>query len=270
MATLFIGCSHTCGYQYLNKKASLWNENCYPLIYSKNTDSEVVVYAETGVGNYSYPNYVQSVLQRHKIDKIVIQSTYWNRYPIACSQSLDHNFDRYTIDCFIGNPIHKDNATLYSDCWINDGILKLNSKHLNFQKFKGFNLSIVDDNPENLNDVLAEIESESYSYTKLWFETQTYIQYERYIRDLLIIDRLCEKNNIPCYLWRINDRMDMPDRFDLYGEFTNIKIEKESAETWIKNKFNIDIRDKTMDGEHYDKTVHELIANNFLKEKLGI
>lgn len=273
MAILFVGCSHSSGYQTdVNEKVSLWNSNCYPQIYSQLFDKEVVIYAEAGVGNYMYPNWVKNVLDRHDIEKVVIQSTYWNRYHLMINQNLDYGFGVHTSDYFIDESEPRDEKIIrYTDFFIRENTLQFYTKMDMFQQFRGIDIAVNDGKSNrNIRDVLGELRDNDYSYTKTWFELITPLAYTGFIKDFMIIDRLCEKANIPCYVWRINDRIEMPEQLDFYMPFTNTIFEHQSAEEWIEDRYDLDISKETIDGEHYNDKVHEIIAKDYLVDKFNL
>ena len=77
------------------------------------------------------------------------------------------------------------------------------TRHENYEEFKGF----------AFNDMKVGHDfkpfHEKYSYTKLWHELVTPLQYKDYCIDLLAIDTMCKERDIKWYLWTINNRVFM-------------------------------------------------------------
>lgn len=268
MKDLFIGDSHSIGYSATDEKIIEWDDNNYAEIWHKNTNIPVIICASPGVGNYKYAEWVKCLVDKHPdISRIFLQSTYWNRFRICANQNLDFGFADYTLDSLLG-PAEVDpklpgeNILRYSDLKIKDKFVEMQLKpaiHI-YERFKGFRIDTkLEENPSDI-----EALKEEYMYTKVWYELQTQLQYIQYCKDMFIIDKICKEHNIQCFLWRINDRCHFPESFDMFGSLDTIKIVVKSAENYITEKFDIDAKSQTIDYEHYNKTIHTLIAENFI------
>ena len=92
------------------------------------------------------------------------------------------------------------------------------------------------------------------------------MQYKDYCLDLLAIDTMCARRNIKWYPLSINNRVFVPDNVHLYGEWLVGKRATSSAEGYLQlsKAINIETDEHRIDGEHYTKQIHELIAKDYL------
>ena len=130
----------------------------------------------------------------------------------------------------------------------------------NYEEFKGF---FFDD-----MKIQADFKPfhEKYIYTKLWHELVTPLQYKDYCLDLLAIDTMCARRDIKWYQWTINNRVFVPDNVELYGDWQAGTKASSSAEGYLQlaKAINIETDEHRVDGEHYTKNIHELIAKDYL------
>ena len=130
----------------------------------------------------------------------------------------------------------------------------------NYEEFKGF---FFDD-----MKIQADFKPfhEKYIYTKLWHELVTPLQYKDYCLDLLAIDTMCARRDIKWYQWTINNRVFVPDNVELYGDWQAGTKAPSSAEGYLQlaKAINIETDEYRVDGEHYTKHIHELIAKDYL------
>jgi hypothetical protein len=104
---------------------------------------------------------------------------------------------------------------------------------------------------------------EKYTYTKLWHELATHIQYREYCLNLFAIDNMLSKRKIKWFLWTSNNRMFVPKNLNYYGKLENVTRADLSAEEWFKRNKNLEIEKLTIDGEHYPKEIHDMIAKEY-------
>lgn len=264
--TLFIGDSHTTGYYEENNDLLFWQDNNYAEIYSKINDKPVVIYAQPGGCNKKYPTWLRAMFEHYNdIDEVFIQSTYWNRYLLACSRHLDVG-DGIKANHFSKGPnmppAPQDAPTIerWSDHRITENYVEMVEQCRTelFEQFKGFDYdernTTADWGPFN----------EKYAYTKLWHESATHLQYRDYCGDLFIIDNLCREYDVKWYLWSINNRVFMPEKYEFFGPLKNCTRCDISAEGFIKANHGYNIEDRTSDGEHYLYNTHEIIAKEYI------
>lgn len=263
--TLFLGCSHTIGYNAtVTDKTNIWLENNYAEIYSKIFDKEVIVMALAGASNRLFPKFLAYALQNfNDIEEVYIQSTYWNRFPIAINPSLDEK-TILPIDFFIRKQ-DSNNKKIFRfsiDIRHEKGYMENYSKPLppdwtNFPYIKYTQPWVAE----------PDTRRSSFLYFRMWHHSNTHLEQEDYFSYIALCDMLCTYNNIPLYVWNINNRCFIPKETKNF--YTNLKSTKFStidAENFLKlKKIKID----TTDGEHYTTDVHKAIAQYyipFLKE----
>jgi hypothetical protein len=266
--TAFLGDSHTTGYVCIDEKVQQWQDNNYADVYSMHFNKDVVVYALPGASNQKYPIWLKSIIDRHNVDHVFIQSTYWNRWLMAASRTLEYG-DGTKSDLFLDDRYvcpRNPRIKYYTDWKHTDDHVELVEqcrKEL-FEQFKGLTYD-----PHDISPDWAPFH-EKYPYTRLYHESLTHLQYREYLSNLYIINTLCKEHNIQCHLWRINDRVYMPEEFNLYGDLTNINIVKQSAKNWVLEHKDLNIEDDTIDGEHYPKHIHEIIGKEYIPYIQGL
>lgn len=263
--TLFLGDSHAAGY-WIEKDTKIvhqWEFN-YGDEYSIAFDKDVLVYALPGACNKKYPIWLKSMLDRHSdIDEIFVQSTYWNRWLMGASRSLEYG-DSTKSDLFLDDRYvcpNNHRIKYYTDWKATDEFVEIveQCRAELFEQFKGLHYN-------DTSNISADWPPfhEKYPYTRLYHEALTHLQYREYLGDLYIINALCKERNIKWHLWTINNRVYFPSVFNLFGPLTECVISKKSAEQFLKENFNINIESNTIDGEHYPKETHELIAKEYI------
>ena len=103
---LFIGDSHTCGYDSIPGKIgpgsfSYWNDNNYAELYNTVADKPVAVYAMAGVNNRVYTDWLTTMFQRYSdIDEVFLCMAPFNRFVLAFDHELSDNVidvDHFTL-----------------------------------------------------------------------------------------------------------------------------------------------------------------------------
>ena len=266
--TLFLGDSHSHGYFEMGGKVNAWESNNYAEIYALENNKQTVIYSMPGGCNRKYPAWLRTMLDRYNdIDEVFVQSTYWNRYLLSCSKNLGVG-EETTSSLYLDEDQPKDNLIeRYTDHRITENYIEMveQTRHENYEEFKGF----------AFNDMKVGHDfkpfHEKYSYTKLWHELVTPLQYKDYCIDLLAIDTMCKERDIKWYLWTINNRVFVPENIDYFGKLSCIRAET-SAEVFLKEHCDMDIEtDKyRLDGEHYIKEVHSKIAKEYFGYLKGV
>jgi hypothetical protein len=255
--TLFLGDSHSAGYVLRNDTAEYWTDNNYAEIYSANNNASSVIYALPGGSNKKYPVWVSYLLDHYTADKIFIQSTYWNRSVVAASPDYG---ERLKKDQFVKRfeDGHNGKIHRYTDMFFNDDHFELmfGTYHNIWTDFEGFRFDFDDPHAHEF------IFEKSYKYTKMWHEELTHLQLRQYLSDLIVIDHML--TDIPVYVWNINNRVHMPTNINLFGKFKNIKFAPMSAEEFLLKTEKMKIEKMQIDGEHYNKEVHQAIAEKYL------
>ena len=108
--TLFLGDSHTVGYQTIEGKVgpgsySFWNDNNYCEQYSNLHKKPVVIYAQPGAVNSLYTNWLKTSFEKHPdIDEVYICLAPLNRMVLSFDPDLKQEAD--PVDHFMIE--HKD------------------------------------------------------------------------------------------------------------------------------------------------------------------
>ena len=260
--TLFLGDSHSHGYFEMGGKIHAWESNNYAEIYARDNNKQTVIYSMPGGCNRKYPAWLKSMLDRYQdIDEVFVQSTYWNRFLLSCSRDLGVG-EETDSSLYLDQDQPKDELIdRYTDHRITDGYIEMieQTRKENYEEFKGF----------AFNDMKVGHDfktfHEKYSYTKLWHELVTPLQYKDYCIDLYAIDNMCKERNIKWYLWSINDRVFVPENINYYGKLSCIRAPM-SAESFFKAKMDLDIETDhyRLDGEHYIREIHNKIARDYI------
>ena len=280
--TLFVGCSHTCGYfmsdgSHKECDSALstlddiykWANNNYAEYYSEQNNKEVVIYSMQGATNCKYVDWIGYCLKTYDIDEIFVQSTYWNRYKIAAqfSQEIDIQNEVPLGHFVMDNLPRGDNDLVIR---LSDDEESLEAAEIvrqpalsDYKSFKGHKFN-------KAGEYIYETSlTDNYSKTKLWNELVTHIQHRNYVKDLLVIDNLCRFHNVPWHLFNMNINQYIPPNLDFYTPLTNCKRAPVSVQDFLEQTQGIDNKDYLIDVEHLNADYHELIAKHyipFLKE----
>lgn len=271
--TLFLGDSHTQGYwreqiSYLSIP-HIWESNNYAEIYADLNNKQAIIYAMSGTTIQRYPDWLKFSLDTHpEIDEVFVQALHWNRFMLSGSESRDFT-DEIPIDYFTRLHSETDLVHRYSDypeeLAEQDGVDR--DHHFYPQKIAPEDYETLKYLPQKYK---PNLQKDPYVVVKLWSELMTHLQNREYCRTLFLMDRLCRDRGIKMYLWRINDRVYIPQNIEIYGKLeSTVKIEK-SAETYLK-EINFDISKMLMpDNEHYTLEGHLEIAHKFIPWCKGI
>lgn len=261
--TLFIGCSHSMGFMDPGGDMGCrpWQENNYGEIYARELNKKVTIMASAGMGNREIPNFLAHALKTYDdIDEVFVQATYWGRFPIAFSPTLNEK-DILPLDFFIDKVEESELIDKYEIGLIQPGNywqeyfkpLPDDFDHMPYVK---------ETNPyQNQPDMRRS----SFMYVQMWHYLQTHLEQQDFFKDFTLCDVLCHEKNIPLYIWPINNRIFLPEQlYSFYRPLTNTKIIKENAIEYLQKLTDIDLEKEKVDSEHYNYIVHHLIATKFI------
>ena len=212
--------------------------------------------------NRKYPAWLRTMLDRYQdIDEVFVQSTYLNRFLLSCSKNLGVG-ETTDSSLYLDDEQPKDELIdRYTDHRITDDYVEMveQTRKENYEAFKGLEFHDMKVGHD------YKLFHEKYSYTKLWHELITPLQYKDYCIDLYAIDNMCKERKIKWYLWNINNRVFIPDNIDFYGKLSCVKAPL-SAEQFFKDKMNLDIETDhyRLDTEHYIREIHNKIARDYI------
>jgi len=263
MRTLFVGCSHTMGYNNtnLNQPVNVWQKNNYAEIYSKIHNKKCVIMASAGVGNRAYPRFLAHAFNTYDdIDEVFLQSTYWGRFPVVINPDLDYK-KIFPIDFFL----QKDPSSDLIDRWS----ISLSVKNKYLEHF-------IKAGPEDwamfpyIRDTapwIAEPDPRrsSYLYFQMWHYQNTHLEQEDYMKDIAVCDMICANNNVPMYVWNINNKCFIPkETLNFFTKLSKTYIAKFDCETYLESIGYKNIKKEKVDYEHYNYRAHELIAEKYI------
>lgn len=263
MRTLFVGCSHTMGYcnTNLNQPVNVWQENNYAEIYSKIHNKKCVIMASAGTGNRAYPRFLAHAFNKYDdIDEVFLQSTYWGRFPVVINPDLDYK-KIFPIDFFL----QKDLSGDLIDRWS----ISLSVKNKYLEHF-------IKAQPEDwamfpyLRDTAPWISEpdprrSSHLYFQMWHYQNTHLEQEDYMKDIAVCDMICANNNVPMYVWNINNKCFIPkETLNFFTKLSKTYIAKFDCETYLESIGYKNIKKEKVDDEHYNYRAHELIAEKYI------
>ena len=224
--------------------------------------------ATGGIGNRAYITFLAHALKEHNdIDEVFIQSTYWGRFPIAINPDLDEK-SIFPLDFFI-KPESKIDKKIqrYSLSLAQHGKYLESYFHpepADYDKFRYVKDTVPFGGFPDVRDI-------SHMYMQIWHYNQTHLEQQEYMKNMTFIDMLCREKNIPVYLWNINDRCFIPKELDgFYTELKQTRIADIDAINFLKVYSDKQLDNETVDLEHYNYYVHNLIAKHYIpyiKEK---
>ena len=209
--------------------------------------------ASAGTGNRVYPRFLAHAFKTYDdIDEVFIQSTYWGRFPIVINPDLDPT-KIFPTDFFL----QKDSTDELVDRW--SIALSVDNKYLeHYHKPQPQDWEMFPYNRETAPWVAEpDTRRSSHLYFQMWHYQNTHLEQEDYFKDIALCDMICNNNNVPMYVWNINNRCFIPQDNCIRTEM--------SAQVFIQQNHNYNIEDKTLDGEHYGKDTHNIIAADYIK-----
>lgn len=243
----------------------IWQENNYAEIYAKKNNKQAVIMSSSGCGNREYPVFLAHAFKTYTdIDEVFIQSTYWGRFPLAISPTLDEK-EILPIDFFL----EKDSSDELIDRW-SIGLVQQNQYLHAYTKPVPSDYENFPYEASTSPTKQPSIRHTSYVYIKMYHYLQTHLEQQDYFKDVLTCDSLCRSNNVKMYLWNINERCFIPKETKNYFQpLVSTVIAQSDARSFI-NKLGIDIEKEKIDKEHYNYFAHEKIAEYYIpyiKEK---
>ena len=268
---LFVGDSHSHGYASKATDSptkwtvSKWGDNNYAEYYSRNIeDSQCYVYSSPGACNQIYPRWIRDMLNKHNdISAVVLQTTHWDRWQLAFSKHF--GFDELAPDHFTQLHFQDESVVLYEDYFTQN---YENVEWFDKVKFHQPHGAKADLWPWHYKDNVWPGDEKPYFNTKFHHEVVTHLTHEQYSKDIALIDAMCAEKDIPCYIWRIIDGVEMPNNFNHYRNLTQTHVMHTPANIWIKENLNMDIETMKVDKVHYNNEAHKLIAKHFIPELL--
>ena len=264
--TLFIGDSHTVGYQTIEGKVgpgsySFWNDNNYCEQYSSLHNKPVIIYAQPGAVNSLYTNWLKTSFEKHPdIDEVYICLAPLNRMVLSFDPDLKQEAD--PVDHFmIEHEQSTDMIKKYSDQAVAGNTVQLLSKPTmeDYQQRPDFELS-----PEK-GLIKPDVRKDSYMKVKLWNECNTTLEKREFLLNIYAWDNICADHNAKLYVFNFRTRGAWPNNFEYFGKMKTLKRAGQSVEQYLNTLGHKAEEFYLEDNEHFNKQYHELVAKEYLK-----
>jgi len=261
---LFIGDSHTCGYDSIPGKVgpgsyTYWNDNNYGELYGSVTNKPVSIYAMAGVNNRVYTDWLKSMFERYSdIDEVYLCMAPFNRFVIAFDNLSD---DVIPVDHFtVKIDSSTDTVHRYCDETIVDDVLQLFNKPIStdYNKFPGIELS-ADQGLKSPN-----LRKHTYMQLKTFFDMNSFTEKREFLQSVYAWDNICTDNNAKLYLFNVTDRLKYPGNFEYYGKLKSTTVATKTVETFFTEKGVDHTQYYLADKEHYNKVYHQMIADEYI------
>jgi len=265
--TVFLGDSHTCGYDSLPGKQgpgsySIWNDNNYAELYGLKHNKKTAIYAVPGSCNRIYPDWLKTMFDKYPdTDEVFVLLSSWNRFILAFNKTL--STEVLPVDYFTKKVKDKHDGLIdiYQDeLFKGDRFQLYNKPHQgDFQEAVGAKFS----HDNGLLD--PDIRKDSFMKIKLFFDLNTHLEQRDFFKDIYTMDNMCADRNCGLYFFNMTDRMKFPKTFDFYGDLKVTKISPMTVENYFNKKFIDHKKYFLPDDEHYNKDYHKLVAEDFLE-----
>jgi len=265
--TVFLGDSHTCGYDSVLGKVgpgsySIWNDNNYAELYGLAHNKKTAIYAVPGSCNRVYPDWLKSMFDRYPdVDEVFVLLSSWNRFMLAGNKMLSPEV--LPVDHFTTKVQEKHNGLvdIYQDQLFNGDRFQLyNKPHQgDFQNIP----SVGFDKDNALVD--PDIRKDNFMKVKLFFDLNTHLEQRDFFKDIYTMDRMCADRACSLFFFNMTDRMKFPESFEFYGKLKTTVVAPMTVESYFKKKMIDHTKYYTNDNEHYNHTYHSLIAEDYLE-----
>lgn len=254
---IFIGDSHTCGY---NESATHWHDNNYAKKYAETTGEKSIIYATPGANHDSYANWLKFLLDKYNnINNAFICLRGFNRFTIAGAKN-SYNGEVLPVNHFTLEEISNDINDCYMDYITAGDYFQLYQKTIpsdydNYVDIKWHPTTGL---------VSPDLRKNTYMEIKTFLEMNTHLETQNFLKNLFIWDNLCRIKNVTLHVFTLMNNIKIPKEHNHYGELTNTKISYTSVESFFTKK-NIDHKRYFLsDNEHYNEEYHTLIAEKYI------
>ena len=263
--TLFLGDSHTVGYQTIPNKIgvgsySFWNDNSYCEEYSLLHDKPVVIYGMAGTPNRMYTDWMSSMFNTYSdIDEVFLCLSPLNRMVLGFEGTLTDGalpLNYFTHECDESSTRVKK----YMDVLSKKEAVQFFTKPVNedYTKFPGIDVS------SERGIVSPDVRSHTYMQTQLFFHCNTHLEKRDLLLNVYAWDRMCADRHVKLYIFNFMERLKWPPNWNYYGKLHNTVIASKTVEGFMKES-NIDHTQYFLpDKEHYNKEFHNMIAKDYL------
>ena len=277
-----LGCSHTAGYhvgdlpdneQDWNLEtwpfSGKWNDNNWAEYYINNKGADGVIFANPSNGWWEYSEWLSFLFKKYDdIKEVVVQNTYWNRFrlsmhypqhyekmiPLDELYELEHK--KGNIDLWIKR-IHNKEQDVFD--------IPMQAYPADFQNNCKFTVKF--DPRFMMGD--PDLRSVPYMTVKTWMELMSLKAQREFAKELYIMQELCLNNGASFKVFALNKWTFIPENLNDFFKFDLMEVAKQDVESWFLQNLDTNIGTKTIDDEHYNKEVHEIIASKYLPSQFG-
>tara|TARA_R110000782_G_scaffold73421_5_gene146880 strand:+ start:4571 stop:5428 length:858 start_codon:yes stop_codon:yes gene_type:complete len=276
MRTAAIGCSHTSGYHVADipKHPTMenwpfsgkWHDNNWAEYYINDKGNDGVIFANPQHGWWSYSEWLSHLFQTYNdISEVVVQMTYWNRFRLAVQYPM-HYENLIPLDILYT----KDTTKGKIDCWFPKNGTEDNSVwDIPMQAFKeDFQTElpfVVRYDPEFKIDE-PDLRSIPYMTVKTHMEIMSLKAQREWFKEIYILQEMCRQKGASLKLFGLNSWTWIPKLKEMnkYFDFNYIQVAEDTVEDWFLQKKDINVGTHTLDGEHFDKEIHKMIALEYI------
>lgn len=264
--TLFIGDSHSVGYQTIEGKVgpgsySFWNDNNYCELYSKIHNKPVVIYAQPGAVNSLYTNWIKTAFEKHPdIDEVFLCLAPLNRIVLSFDQHLKQEaepVDHFTME----HEQSTDMIKKYSDHAIAGDTVQLLTKPTvqDYNERPSFEFS------HDKGLIKPDLRKDSYMSVKLWNECNTTLEKREFLLNVYAWDNICADHNAKLYVFNFRSRGVWPSNLNYFGKIKTLKRSNQSVEQYLNTLGHKAEEFYLEDHEHFNKQYHQLVAEKYIK-----
>ena len=263
--TLFIGDSHTVGYQTVAGKTgpgsySFWNSNNYCEIYQTLTNKPVVIYAQPGSTNTLYTTWLKNMFEKFDdITEVYICLAPLNRMVISFDPKLENEavpVNHFTIE----HQERTESVRKFSDQAIAGETVQILTKPTGNDYQNSLGLEF---NPDK-GLIKPDLRKDPWMNVKLYNECNTMIEKKEFLLNLYAWDNICADNNAKLYVFNFRSRGVWPSKTDYFGKMKVTKRAEKSVEDYLQS-LNIQAKDYFLeDEEHFNIDYHTAVAEKYI------
>lgn len=275
-----LGCSHTSGYHIGDlppneqdwnlenwKFSGKWNDNNWAEFYINSKGKDGAIFANPSNGWWEYSEWCSHLFRTYDdIEEVVVQQTYWNRFRL-CMQYPQHYEKMIPLDELYELETTKGNI----DCWIkrihNEAQdvfdIPMQSYAQDFQKNCQFTVKF---HPRFMMGD-PDLRTQPYMTVKTWMELMNLKAQREFLKELYILQELCRNNNAKLKIFALNKWTWIPNNLNDYFNFDLVEVAKDNVEDWFLQHKDINVGTKTIDDEHYDVDIHQIIGTDYMKDQ---
>lgn len=263
--TLFIGDSHSVGYQTVEGKIgpgsySYWNSNNYCEIYQSLSNKPVVIYAQPGATNVLYTTWLKAMFEKFDdINEVFLCLAPLNRMMISFDPKLENEcvpVNHFTIE-------HQESTQQvrkFSDQAVAGETVQILTKPINedYQKSLGLEFN------HEKGLIKPDLRKDPWMSIKLYNECNTMLEKKEFLLNLYAWDNICAEHGAKLYVFNFRSRGVWPTNLEYFGKLKVLKRAEKSVEDYLQS-LNMKAEDYFLeDNEHFNLEYHTQVAEKYL------